>query len=241
MFAGILAACGQSPAAPSRLPRLGGDPPLAPAPDASKPTVSGVVYEHTLAGPRPLARLLFTVWWSTDSPWDYGGSDPSKRVLSDDSGRYAASAISGTLIAFEIPVESGFRAPCPSGFDSFQEKVTTDIHLVSDAILSSTGVPASVPTPGPNVSGKVTERRSSEKNAPVAGASIELAGDLNSVFRSVTLTNASGNFLVCANPAGTGTDQTMWITVSKDGYRPVSQAVQIGVSDKSVSLQLIRH
>jgi hypothetical protein len=55
-------------------------------------------------------------------------------------------------------------------------------------------------------------------------------------FRSVTLTDAEGTFLLCSNPPGAGRDQSMWLTVRKPGFVPSSILVTPWQPDGSTVL-----
>jgi hypothetical protein len=231
VLAGILAACNDSPPTPAPSP-LTSDPAPAPNPLA----VSGVVLEHTAEGSRPLAGLRFLMFFSADQSWDNDNPGPTS-VTSDGNGRYLVAAPIGSLVAIEIPGEAGYHAPCPPGFDHITGNANMDIHVVADTILSSTGRPQSVPYTPVWISGTVVEG-SYDDALPVAGASVELAGEVGAPLRSVTLSNSNGNFFVCTNPPGAGANQSMWLTVRKEGYRPESRAVLMGRDDQ-VSLMLV--
>jgi hypothetical protein len=233
VLAGILAACNDSPPTPAPSPL-----PSDPTPAPSSLAVSGVVLEHTAEGSRPLAGLRFLMRFSADQPWDYDNPG-STSVTSDGNGRYLVAAPIGSLVAIEIPAEAGYHAPCPSGFDHLAGNANMDIHVVADTILSSTGRPQSVPYTRVWISGTVMEG-SYDDARPVAGASVELAGEVGAPLRSVTLSDADGRFFVCTNPPGAGADQSMWLTASKEGYRPDSRAVLMGRDDQ-VSLTLVRN
>jgi hypothetical protein len=232
VLAGILAACNDSPPTPAPSP-LPSDPTPAPSPLA----VSGVVLEHTAAGSRPLAGLRFLMLFSSAQPWDDDSSGPAS-VTSDGNGRYLVAAPIGSLVAIEIPAEAGYHAPCPSGFDHLAGNANMDIHVVADTILSSTGRPQSMPYTRVWISGTVMD--SWDDDRPVAGASVELASEVGAPVRSVTLSDADGRFFVCTNPPGAGADQSMWLTASKEGYRPDSRAVLMGRDDQ-VPLMLVRN
>jgi hypothetical protein len=56
---------------------------------------------------------------------------------------------------------------------------------------------------------------------------------------SATLTDASGRYLVCTAPRGSGTDQPFTLTVTKSGYAAVSREVFL-YFNPSVDIGLVR-
>jgi hypothetical protein len=219
-------------------PRPSPIPAPTPAPElATEVTISGTVYEHTASGPRPLARLPFTVRL-TETGWGYGGGDT--QVTSDPSGRYSASwSDEEMMVTIVLPAGAGYHAPCPSGFDVLAANATMDVHVVADATLSTTGVPSSLPVSGPSVSGDVFERVQGGLR-PVSGATIDLYTDPSAKIASVTLTDARGAFLLCANPPGTGAGQLMWVTARKEGYREAIQQVLLSGDEDHVNFEIVR-
>ena len=136
--------------------------------------MSGVVFEHTMAGFRPLAglRLRLRAWRPPGSLQD---------VTSNASGRYEVSGLQSEAVTIAPSIETEYRAPCPSGTDVLGGNGTFDVHVVSTALLSTAGVPASLPRTAIWVSGMVFEQ-TPEGRRPVAGASAELAGDDSDAF-----------------------------------------------------------
>jgi len=97
---------------------------------------------------------------------------------------------------------------------------------VSTSLLSSAGAPASYPTSnkwGVWVSGTITEM-TADGPRPVAGALVTL-GPPDEIFHTTTLSDTTGHYLLCTSPPGSGTDQTMPLSVTKDGYVPASFSV----------------
>ena len=246
VFVCLLAACSESgPAAPTPPPS---NPAPAPAPEPQPPpppppvppgqlVVSGTVVEHTLAGPRPLPGLRLSVVWSAP-PWDWWGYAPpsTTEVTSDGNGQYSVALAPGSF--FGVFLESTeFRAPCPAGFEAVHDNATMDIHVVSTAVLASTGAPASMPTTAFKVSGRVIEKEPN-KGQPVAGASVGLFAPLGP--ESGTLTDSGGRFLLCTSPPGTGNGQSMFLSAHKDGYLAASRTVVVG-RDNNVVIELDGH
>ncbi len=231
ILAALLTACGEapitappSPTAPSPLPSPVPQPPF---------TVSGVVLEHTMAGSRPLAgvRLRLRTWQPPGSFLD---------TVSDASGRYEVSGLQARETVTVAPsIEAEYRAPCPAGTSGLSGNSTVDVHVVSTALLSTAGAPASLPRTSIWVSGVVFER-TPEGRRPVAGAAADLAVDDSDAFvMSTTLTDGSGRYLLCTVPPGVGTDQIAWVRVRKDRFRPVSRSIVMGMRFDVDDIELV--
>jgi hypothetical protein len=219
---------GTQPSEPTALPA-----PTAPQPSSPPFTLSGVVFEHTSAGPRPQpgVPLLVRSWGSPGGPLE---------VTSDVNGRYEISGVPAGAVTIGPSIESDYRAPCPAGTDVLKGNATFDVHVVSTTLLSSEGAPASMPRTAIWISGVVFER-TSEGVRPIARATVDLAGDDSdrSVF-STTLTDAAGGYLLCTAPPGVGTDQIMWVRVRREAYRPGSRSVFGGWDYSGADVELIR-
>jgi hypothetical protein len=215
----------------------GKDPPSATPTMSNRQasyTVSGVAFEYTSSGRRPIAGVPLRIHlWSTAS----GGIFLD--VTTDANGRYVASGVGAGAVSIAPALNSGYFAPCPSGTDVLAGDATFDVHIVSAALLSAAGAPPSLPTTTIYVSGTVYEV-TTDGSRPVAGASVELGQSANDVSYSTTLTSASGRYLVCTTPPGVGTDQYMRLGVSKDGYVPGSLQVFGGWDYTGADVQLIR-
>ena len=140
--------------------------PSSPAP-ASSPlapvtfTLTGVVYEATAGGRRPLAGV------GLDISVEYQSWPP--RVFSDATGRYRVpnTSPSGSLkVTAEMP---GYKQPCRVAV--MHTDADQDLYLVPDDTLSTTGIPASLPLAAPMLTGHVFER-SPEGIQRLSGASI---------------------------------------------------------------------
>jgi hypothetical protein len=144
VVAGLLAACAGS----------------GPAPTAVPPVLPGglsVAYEHTREGVGPLAGLEFDMYGSVQSSWDFGTLETVERVVSSENGSYTLSEPFVDLLYIDVPDDGRFHAPCPPDVSS-PGGTRMDVHVVSAAILSSTGTPASLPTSDLKVRGKVIAR-----------------------------------------------------------------------------------
>lgn len=203
------AACDERrPAGPSPVPSL--DPPSLPSLPAPAPpslfTLSGVVYESTPEGLRPLA----------DAPLDVSAEYQSHnpRTISDSQGRYRISGLSGENLKVVIE-KGGYSQPCRAAVALAGDSVL-DLYVVSDARVRQTGLPASMPITPPVLIGFVFERTVSGVK-PVVGArvTVDFSGGLGWAPSATTLTDAAGRYLLCgvAN-AGFGVD----VVAAKVGY-----------------------
>jgi hypothetical protein len=226
-----LAGC-RAPAAPDA-PRP--SPVSSPSPPTAVPEMAGLVWAHSGGTPQPLPGFRFLVARHTAA-----FETEITVVTSDASGRYEIPPPHDGLFAFVIPADGGYQAPCPPGFPGIGLSTGLDVHVVPDAVLATTGLVATVPQMEFRISGTVTER-TPEGTRPVAGAMVELSGEgeVRGLVRSVTLSNRDGNYLVCKNPPGTGTDTSTWVTARKDGYHSVSKPVFLGWED-TASFELVR-
>lgn len=206
--------------------------PTAPQPSSSLFTLSGVVFDHTSAGPRPRAAVPLLV---------RSRGLPGGQVTSDVNGRYEISGVPSGAVTIGPWIEADYRAPCPPGTDVLKGNATFDVHVVSTTLLSGAGAPASMPKTDLWISGVVFER-TSEGVRPIAGATVDLAND-DSERRviSTTLTDAAGRYLLCTAPPGTGSDQTMWVLVRREAYRPGSRSVFGGWDYDGADVELIRN
>jgi hypothetical protein len=93
--------------------------------------------------------------------------------------------------------KEGYSQPCRSAVALVEETVM-DIYVVSDAILSTSGLPASMPVVQPTLWGTVFES-STEGVRPVHG--VKLTGDFSAGLgwapSATTVTDAAGRYLLC--------------------------------------------
>jgi hypothetical protein len=167
-------------------------------------------------------------------------SEDAVLTTSDSAGRYSA-AVRGDVVVI-TPVETAaYLSPCPSGSTwlSGNPNRTFDVHVVSKAVLSTTGVPDSYPITSIFVSGTIFEAMA-DGPRPVAGASVAL-GDEPALSYSTTLSDTLGRYVLCTAPPGVGTDQLMPLRVTKDGYFPSGRYVLGGWDERAVSMELLRN
>ena len=203
--------CGEtgSPLTPSPTPSPGlSSPPL--------PTVHGIVYEVTVQGRRPLSGV------GLDISVEYQSWPPV--VFSGPDGRFASQT--GNSRSFKIAAtKANYSQPCrvqANGVDADHE-----IYLVSNDLLSTTGLPSSYPASAPVLTGRVFECTLTG-DQPVAGAAITLdfTGGMGWAPSATTVSDANGQYLLCnvTNATGLG----FAALVSKMGY--VEAFVEVGVS-----------
>ncbi len=218
LVAALVIACGESD------PVTGPMPPTAPSPTPSAQSafsVSGRVFEHTSVGARPLAGLRLSVRLLRQGT--------VLDVTSDDGGHYEVQGVLADGVTIAPAPETEYYAPCPPGTGVLRSHGAFDVHVVSKTLLSTTGLPASLPVTIIYESGFVFER-TSDGTRPVAGATV--AFNYYDTVMSSTLTDELGRFLVCTSPPNTGTDQIAVLHVRKEGYRPASREVRLGFFDK---------
>jgi hypothetical protein len=147
----------------------------------------------------------------------------------------ALDVTSGADGSFNVPVPDSavfFRAqaapgssyftPCPPfAWNGQAVRVELDVHVVSGAILSTTGMPPSYPTESPIggfralISGRVVERTAAGLE-PVPAATVTMSG---ASLLADTLTDSSGRYLLCSvgNP-----EVAVVVSAHKAGYLPAS-------------------
>jgi hypothetical protein len=169
-----------------------------PAPTTPSPTapssLSGVVYESTSGGRRPLAGAGIDVspedqQWSPETTTDADGHyEVSSAAMHPDPG-------SGLPVNLKvIATKAGYSQPCRAPMASATNGVL-DIDLVSDEVLSTTGVPSSMPIAQPTLSGLVFEQTpQGPRPIPAAWVGISTWGDHDS---AATRSDATGRYLLC--------------------------------------------
>ena len=198
--------------------------PPAPSPSPSSFVIRGRVFEHTPSGVRPVAGVPLRVFKG------YGQYPEIVDATSGADGAYEAGVIERVSFArVQVPPQSPFRAPCPPyawGEDSF------DVHVISRANLSTTGIPPSFPTnsvrPAQNfsfrVEGVITETIDGGAR-PLPAATVALLWGApgesgEDTYAADTLADANGRYLVCwvGNSEISG-----YVEAHKEGYAPVAK------------------
>jgi hypothetical protein len=204
------AACDERrPAGPSPVPSS--DPSSLQAPALpSLFTLSGVVYESTPEGLRPLA----------DAPLEVSVEYPPMptSTTSDSQGRYRISGLTRANLKVVIQKE-GYSQPCRAAVTLTSDSVL-DIYVVSDARVVQTGPPASMPITQPVLIGFVFERTvSGVKPVARARVAVDFSGGFGGWEPSATtLTDAAGRYLLCGvAKAGFGGE----VIAGKVGYHLV--------------------
>ena len=103
------------------------------------------------------------------------------------------------------------RVPVRDGLPDYE------VYLVSNDLLSTTGVPSSLPITAPVLTGRVFERTPGGEQ-PIAGASflLDFSGNFGWSPGATTVTDATGHYLLCnvVNSTGFG----LAAVVTKTGY-----------------------
>ena len=173
---------------------------LGPLPGAPSTVLSGVVYESTAAGNRPLPNTEVRV---------QSLSGQVTSTVTNSEGRYEIAVvypINGLprhvgLAALQA-VRPGYRMPCRPQIAHIVwadgQPHQANIYLVADRTLVTAGIPAAMPRPSSALSGTVFEQ-SSEGTRPLIGARVYA----NPTFTE-TLSDAQGRYLLCgfAEPYG---------------------------------------
>lgn len=187
-----------------------GDPPASPSPDLNGPVISGTVYEYGPFERRPLAN----------APLDISPKEDYRipSAVTDAVGRYTSTRQSNALgLEYKVRVDSpGYYQPCLAG-TVLRAETTLDAHVVSGSVLSTSGVPPSMPVAEIFVSGRVYER-TAQGDRPIPGATV-IGNSSDPDFpdnptpAATTLTDASGRYVLCGLRVGMG------IIASAVGYQ----------------------
>jgi hypothetical protein len=186
----------RTPSTPSPL-ATAGSPGVVAASSLPRVEVTGVVYEMTVQGPRPLPGV------SLDMSVEYQSWPP--RATTDADGRYSlgpatiAPAPQGLKLIAE---KAGYSQPCRTAVEN---QPRHDIYLVSNDLLAASGMPASFSIVPPVLEGLVFEE-TPEGRQPIAGASVVLdfTGGMGWAPSARTTTNAEGRYVLCNVVDATG-------------------------------------
>lgn len=198
-FAGVLAlvACDMGPS-----------PPIIDPPVVERSMINGVVYEVDAQGRRPVAGAGIDI-----SPEIYNGFSST---LTDSDGRFSAHPPTGPGDKI-IASTAGYSQPCrvPVGAPSDGHEV----YLVSNGVLSSTGIPSALPLSPPVMTGRVFER-TPQGDEPIAGASVVIGFDVGDELglSATTITDPGGRYLVCNIIQEVGQFAILTAWVRKEGY-----------------------
>jgi len=186
-------ACNQAPTAPDATnspssPPAGSQPASTQSP-APPFTLSGVVYESTADGLRPLAGIPL------DVSVEYQQWPP--KVTSDSQGRYSVSGLQPDKLKVAAEKE-GYSQPCRANVDLKRDSVL-DVFVVSNTLLARTGIPSSYPVIEPTLTGLVFERTAGGGTKPVSGVrvGIDFTGGWGWAPSAITVSDAEGRFLMC--------------------------------------------
>ena len=199
---------GRTPSAPT-LPTAPSPPPSG---EDESTALSGIVYEHTPAGMRPLGGLSLRVGGVLGETID---------VVTDATGQYRVAGFQREYAIVSARPQGQYLSPCSA--QMHQWTIPVDVHVVSRANLLAHGTPRSMPPFSQStgyayvavLTGFVRERTSAGLR-PVAEASVEhFYGDGSGDPTGFTLTNAKGYYVLC----GYWDDYGQAVRARKDGYR----------------------
>ena len=198
--------------------------------------ISGTVREHTATTSlgRPAAGVRVEL--------RFPGLNRYSETVSDATGHYQFTLPMRLGVFDQVNVAlspgSDYRAPCPPGTYGTQFSGTDlvlDLHVVSTAVLSTTGIPGSYPTASP-VSSLQARGRVVGPAGPVAGAAVEL---FYSPFpMSSTLTDRNGAFLLCT-PGRGGSEEELELRISKEGYQSAQRTLLFGLTGNDIYVELV--
>ena len=140
------------------------------------------------------------------------------------------SGLAGKVIA-EKP---GYLQPCRTP-SALAINGVLDVYLVSEDVLSTTGVPSSMPILQPTLSGLVFEQ-TSQGARPIPGAvlALDFTGGLGYAISAATRSDATGRSLLCGvDDVGFG----LLLYASAEGYLPVAVPIDVRAT-RSVDIEL---
>jgi hypothetical protein len=188
-------------------------------------TLSGVVFESTSSGRRPVSGVSVFADLTTGGYWASVGGKST-----DAEGRYSFSLIyPGRLDLWAT--RQGYAQPCFTAIDLSGDAVV-DIEIVSLATLALAEPPRLETIASPIWSGLIFER-TTEGIRAIEGAQIGL--EIGEGAGLWTFSNVNGRYLFCRVPAYTA------LNASKPGYSLVGLRVLDNGRDRVVDVELKRH
>jgi Carboxypeptidase regulatory-like domain len=217
----LMAGCGDTPMTPS--------PPTLSPPSAQF-TLSGVVYEHTPAGVRPLAGVPLDI--------SQPGTSRRARLTSDAEGRYQVPSLP--------PGEVKVNAESPDHLQPCRAAITLtgnsslDVHVVPVEAVRASGIPPSFSVLQPTLSGRLFERTPHGlESVPDASLVLDFSGGDGWDPGARSISDSSGQFFFCNIAAGAGSG--LGISAEKEGYRSAYVPVGRPVESTTVDVELVRH
>lgn len=192
--------------------------------------VSGTVWLHEPEGVKPYAGATLYGWVETPRV----GGGPSGRAVTDSSGHYL----------FRAPVGSRIRIyqgrppyqPCDVTV-AVTGDVTRDVHAVSDPRQLGAGLPQSLRSQFPTLSGVVFEATADGSHA-VSDVLVysDSTGSGGDVVTAATLTGSDGRYVLCGLDGRTSAYVHAW----NPGYGLLSKTVVLTGNDTTFDIQLQR-
>src|SRR5262249_50231188 len=127
----------------------------------------------------------------------------------------------------------GYSQPCGVTFTP-TSNTTLDVYLVSNSILSTTGIPASMPIHQTTIVGTVFERMSDGSTQGLPGATLiaDFTGGMGWSPSATTVSDDSGRYLLCGLNSTIGIE----LNVAKAGYRGAFVDLSSASSQQDIEL-----
>ncbi|SRR6266540_2342672 len=222
-LAGLLSSCGQPPTAPtSSLPST---PFLAPQPRPPGPTLTGVVFQNTEEGKRPIPGARVFVVDLVDGPY---GNYPWYEVASDINGRFKLVAFPHRALKITAYTGTGFGTWNQSGLfqvsavhPTVDADTTVEIELVQRGVL-----PQAIESPA--LSGVVFES-TAEGRRPAADMGVLYSSNSHDGADVYGRTDAEGRYRFYNIPVGAGylLPACTKATMPPPNYHPITFAVDV--------------
>ncbi len=215
---GLVAACNDTPTAPTRLQPVSGTPVVAPpAPGGGTVTVTGRLWVHDAVGTRPSNGIL---WGFVETATGWGRSGAVLAEYPD--GVYRLSIPADGF----VHLVAGPFQPCVVRVASEEgaSTLTADVHVVADRAQLGANLPPELLERTPTLSGMVFEVLDDGRRAPLAGITVGLdaMGGMG-VTIATTLTDAGGRYVLC----GLDGDQEPYLYAWREGYREFATTVRV--------------
>jgi len=215
----LMAGCGDAPTTPS----------LAPPPPSRQFTLSGVVYEHTAAGVRPLAGVPLDI--------SQPGTSHRARLTSTAEGRYQVPNLPPGAV--KVNAESGDHVqPCRAAITLTGDS-SLDVHVVPVEAVRAAGIPLSFSGLQPTLSGRVLERTpEGVRSVPDATLVLDFSGGDGWDPGARSISDSSGRFFFCNIAAGA--ESGLGLSAEKEGYRSAYVSVGRPVGPTTLDVELVR-
>lgn len=190
----------------------------APGPIVREVTVSGAVMEHTAGGRRPSSGTQVEIWT--------GESPEPVLVTSGGDGHYRLTLPQGAAFFPRLTAGASVHMPCPTAVDPVFEDTHLDLHVVSNALVTASRLPVSLPHADRQIQGWVDTGSLTdwwEVADRVAGAEVTVRATPDTPLLTRVVTDSSGRFRMCPPP---GSSDGWWLDVRAAGYQSHREEVK---------------